>query len=341
MTVDHPIEPLPVKRAGQLETIVPGQSWLIRSLWGRDAVGILGGPPKSCKSYLGLEIATSVAAGTPALDQFPIDRKGPALVYLAEDALPLIRSRLEAICDFRGLDLDLLDLHVICVPVLRLDLQRDQQRLTATIDQIRPRLLLLDPLVRLHRLDENSSTEISGLLGFLRELQRQFNLAIILVHHASKKQRSHPGLALRGSGDLWAFGDSNAYLSRRDDHLMLTLEHRAAQAPDPIALRLVSRTDGSATHLEVCSPVSTSDEGPRPLDECILKLLASADGHMTRANIRAELRVNNNRLGDSLATLERDGFILRSAQGWCLCSSDAPAPAPAPATATTQQPLFD
>jgi hypothetical protein len=38
------------------------------------------------------------------------------------------------------------------------------------------------------------------------------------------------------------------YLSRKDDHLMLTLEHRAAQPPDPIALQLVSRTDGSATY---------------------------------------------------------------------------------------------
>ena len=81
---DH-AEALPVQLAGQLETAVPGQQWLIRSLWGRSAVGILGGPPKSCKSYLGLELATSVATGFPALGFFTVDRRGPALVYLAED----------------------------------------------------------------------------------------------------------------------------------------------------------------------------------------------------------------------------------------------------------------
>lgn len=334
---DLPAEALPVQRAGQLETLVPGQRWLIRSLWGRNAVGILGGPPKSCKSYLGLEIATSVATGGDALGHFPVDRTGPTLVYFAEDALPLVRSRLEAICDARTLDIRQLDLHVICSPVLRLDLQRDQLRLTNTIDELRPRLLLLDPLVRLHRLDENSSTEISGLLGFLRELQRQFDLAIILVHHSSKKHRAHPGLALRGSGDLWAFGDSNAYLSRKDDHLLLTLEHRAALPPDPVALQLVSRSDGSATHLELCCPAALPGEPAPLLDQRVIELLSMADGPLPRSAIRSQLRVNNNRLGDTLAKLLRDGLLMRSRCGWSLPRE----PPGDTSDLAPQQPLFD
>jgi RecA-family ATPase len=66
----------------------------------------------------------------------------------------------------------------------------------------------------LHRLDENSAADISQLLGFLRELQRTHDTAIVLVHHASKKHRAQPGQALRGSSDLHAFGDSNACLWR-------------------------------------------------------------------------------------------------------------------------------
>jgi len=332
-----PAQALPVQRAGQLETLVPGQRWLIQSLWGRNAVGILGGPPKSCKSYLGLEIATSVATGIAALGHFPVDRSGPALVYFAEDALPIVRSRIEAICQARKLDICQLDLHVICSPALRLDLHRDQLRLTKTIDELRPRLLLLDPLVRLHRLDENSSSEISGLLGFLRELQRQFDLAIILVHHSSKTHRAHPGLALRGSGDLWAFGDSNAYLSRKDDHLVLTLEHRAAPPPDPVALQLVSRSDGSATHLETRSPAALPGQPTPQLDERVLELLYKADGPLPRSAIRSQLRVNNNRLGDTLAKLLRHGLLMRSRSGWSL-----PRQPPGDISdLAPQQPLFD
>ena len=48
-------------------------------------------------------------------------------------------------------------------------------------------------------------------------MQRTYHTAIALVHHASKKHRAQPGQALRGSSDLHAFGDSNAYLARRKE----------------------------------------------------------------------------------------------------------------------------
>jgi len=35
---------------------------------------------------------------------------------------------------------------------------------------LRPRLLLLDPLVRLHSLDENHAGEVAGLLAYFRSL---------------------------------------------------------------------------------------------------------------------------------------------------------------------------
>lgn len=44
----------------------------------------------------------------------------------------------------------------------------DQSKLDATIAKLNTRVGLLDPLVRLHRLDENNAREISGLLGFIR-----------------------------------------------------------------------------------------------------------------------------------------------------------------------------
>src|SRR5439155_550142 len=38
--------------------------------------------------------------------------------------------------------------------------------------------LLIDPLVRLHRIDENSAAEMSAVLGELRALQRAYQLAL-------------------------------------------------------------------------------------------------------------------------------------------------------------------
>ena len=318
-------DPLPLFRVADLPADPPQRHWLVQQVWARSALGIIGGAPKVGKSWLGLDLATSVASNTPCLGRFPVDDPGPALVYLAEDSLPAVRSRIQALCDHRRLTLLALDLFVIAVPVLRLDLIADQQRLMATLDHVRPRLLLLDPLVRLHRLDENSSSDISGLLGFLRELQRTYDTAIALVHHASKKHRAQPGQALRGSSDLHAIGDSNAYLARsKNGKLVLTLEHRAARAPDPLTLDLVSNPDGTATRLVVLSgtaatdsadPVATADSNA-PLRERTLDALRHAQGPLRRADLRDRLRVNNERLGLALSQLEADNAIRRSPDGW-------------------------
>jgi hypothetical protein len=308
---------LSVQRVGEIAAEAPEDRWLVRGVWGREAVGIIGGPPKCCKSWLGLDLATSVASGTPCLDRFPIDDRGPALIFLAEDALAMVRARVEALCGHRRLDIGALDLHVITAPALRLDLEDDRQRLAGTLDRLRPKVVVLDPLVRLHRLDENSAADISGLLGFLRELQRAFAVAVVLVHHASKKQRAHPGQALRGSSDLHAFGDSNAYLTRQRDQLVLTLEHRAARPPEPLSLRLVSADDGTRTHLEV---VGGTEPPPTevPLARVILDHLAAAEAPMPRTALRAALRVNNNRLGHALGDLETGGKLQRTPDGWQL-----------------------
>ena len=99
---------LPVQRASELEIQAPEQTWLIQSLWGQSAVGIIGGSPKCCKSWLGLDMALSVASNTACLGQFPVRKQGPALIYLAEDTLPAIRTRLEALCGHRQLNIQAL-----------------------------------------------------------------------------------------------------------------------------------------------------------------------------------------------------------------------------------------
>jgi hypothetical protein len=90
---------LPVCLAHELARQPAEQAWLIDSLWGQAAVGILGGAPKCAKSSLGLDMALSVASATPCLGRLPVPTPGgPSLIYLAEDALPAVRARLSRRC---------------------------------------------------------------------------------------------------------------------------------------------------------------------------------------------------------------------------------------------------
>ncbi len=128
-----------------------GISWLVEGLWEEEGVGILGGAPKSCKSWLALDLAFSVATGTPALGKYEVKAPGPVLIFAAEDQPQRVRSRLEGFALHRGQDLERIPLHLIVESVLRLDAERDQSRLAETVGRYRPRLLVLDPFVRLHR----------------------------------------------------------------------------------------------------------------------------------------------------------------------------------------------
>lgn len=304
---------LPVVRAFELARRAPERRWLVRDLWAQQAQGIIGGAPKLGKSWLGLDLAVSVASGTACLGRFEVDEPGRALVYLAEDGEPAVRDRVEAICLHRGLSLTSLDLHVITAPAVRLDREADRLRLQRTVEELRPRLLVLDPLVRLHRLDENSAQEISGLLGALTELGRRYELAIALVHHAAKKHRTRPGQALRGSSDLHAWGASNAYLAQTREGLVLTLEHREARSPEPVRLELSSHADGTATHLQVADAAGRTE---RSLSGGVVRELREAGRPLLRRELRERLRVNNGRLGDALRRLEAADTIERVSEGW-------------------------
>jgi RecA-family ATPase len=315
---------LPVVRVSEIKSEASAQRWLVEELWGAESVGVIGGAPKCAKTWLGLDMALSVASGTACLGKYAVPRPGPVLVYLAEDALLIVRERIEGMARHRGLELDSVEVHVITAPVLRLDRDRDRARLCETTRRLRPRLIVLDPLVRLHGIDENHAGEVAELLAYFRSLQRQFDLSVLLVHHTRKNAAGGvaAGQGLRGSSDIHAFGDSNLYLRRTREHLVLSSEHRAAPAAASVCLELVA-TDEKTTHLAVVGELSgsstklASDGKQCNLEERVLNFL-SGGVTATRAKLRDSLGVKNESLGEALKSLERTGRIGRTPAGWQL-----------------------
>jgi hypothetical protein len=312
--------PFPTVRVGEVKPLDrTAESWLVEGLWSWRAVGVLGGPPKSTKTWTAVDLALSVASGTKAFEAYRVPKPGPVVFFAAEDAQARIRERFASIAARRNLPLRSLDVHLLDVPALRLDDTRDQHRLLETLRRLRPRLLVLDPLVRLHRADENSSADISFLLSFLRSIERELETAITLVHHTRKDAGSaaQPGLGLRGSSDLWAWGDSNLYLRRtRPDRSSLTIEHRSAPSPSPITLVLVPEPQ---PHLEVLAeedPGEDAMEGPAGLSKDILEELRNSPTPLKLEELRARLRVRKQRVVETLRELTEAQLVERSGEGF-------------------------
>jgi len=319
VSVPTPPTPFPVVRPSDLRTsAVSSAPWLIDQLWTAQAVGIIGGTPKSYKTWMALEMAVAVASGSACLATFAVPLPGPVLLYAAEDSESALRLRLESLVHHHRLDLAYLDIRVITADSLRLDRTADQERLEATLMLHRPVLLILDPLVRLHAIDENAAGEIAILLGYLRLLQRKTGTAIALVHHARKNVSASggAGYSLRGSSDLYAWVDSFLYLRRHHGQLMLSAEHRSASGAGPLALELANCDSGP--YLKLTSTIQAAESARDPLLEQILALLGQSSQPRTAESLRSSLQVRNQRLVEALRQLSEQGKVVRLSQGYAL-----------------------
>lgn len=313
-------QPLVTRRISEVVPPDETKRWLIRSLFSR-GVGLVGGQPKNLKTWIATEFAYAIATAEKALGRFEVDQKGPVLVFFAEDDLGAMRGRFEDVAKARGGTLDEMPVHLIDVPALFLDDADHLRALRATVARIKPRLLILDPFVRLvRRSDENSAAEVSHVLGSLRELQRTFDVAVLLVHHMRKAPSSHVSQQLRGSGDFSAWSDSAVYITRHQDQRLLTIEHRAAASPPPLLVRL---EEAPAPHLVIIDATQTrAGDGADPLRAVILERLRITKRPESTLALRNAVKVRKATLVAALEALRAQGLVARTSAGWTLSSKE-------------------
>ena len=330
----------PTRAPAELEDRPRERRWMVEALWSEQGVGIIGGEPKCGKSFLALDLAVAVAAGVPCLRHFPTAGRGTVLLFAAEDAGHIVRDRLQGIARAAGAAFETLDIAVIDIPVLRLDHRNDRQRLGETVQRIAPRLVVLDPLVRLHGVDENAVAEVAPILGFLRDLQRRFGTAVTLVHHARKSGAARPGQALRGSSELHAWGDSNLYLRRRERRILMTVEHRAAPGLSDMQIELADDGGGPALRLRQADAARDGARTDTP-ERRILQALAEADAPLSQRQIRARAATRPKTVADALGRLVSENRVERASEGGYRLAGDVDAGnprRPLPKTVTAPNP---
>lgn len=146
------------------------------------------------------------------------------------------------------------------------------------------------------------------------------------MHHAKKGAgKTRDGQALRGSSEFHAWGDSNLYLRRRGERLLLAVEHRAAESMSGIPIALSGSADSLALHVTDPQPDTDAVEvmrSPTAMERVVEALSAAEAGRpvgLTR--LREQCRMRTQSLAEALAALVRDGSVEKTPAGYLLRST--------------------
>lgn len=201
-------------------------------LLGKQAVLIIGGPPKSYKSFLINTLISHLTTATPLFSAdrdshvyFNVPNHNKVLLleqeigdYDLKERLLLLASQLPK--SHREQLMDNLFIKS-CDHGMRLDSIGGRTYMAEMIHAVEPSVVILDPLIEFHDGDENSTKEMSHMLHNLDWLRERLHFATIIVHHTAKltdlnQLRSGPDL-LRGSSVIHAKADSFVMVQKLKD----------------------------------------------------------------------------------------------------------------------------
>ena len=107
------------------------------------------------------------------------------------------------------------------------------------VKEVNPDVLILDPLIKFHDVDENSASQMSDVLGKIRTIMAELKLSVILVHHTGKVA-SRGG---RGSSVIVGDYDSCIEIGKSDNgNGSLKFDMRHVETPPTKKIRFNSDT---------------------------------------------------------------------------------------------------
>lgn len=164
-------------------------------------LAVLSAPGGTGKSFLLLELALSVAAGEPVIAGISPDAAGPVrYISFEEDEIDLT-NRLFALFQTFPISPPIETFFPSALEGENLPLVQNAEKNEEAVKYLENicegmRLVILDPLSRLHAADENSNSEMKKLMQVLISTARKTRCAIIVAHHTNKSA------ILNGQGSL-------------------------------------------------------------------------------------------------------------------------------------------
>ena len=222
---------------------------------------VIVGPPKSKKTFLAQNLALAIASGK-SFANFEITESKKVLYFLAEGGYYPNRDRLQKMgADFSEKYMENFMLSLFTYLPINHDVAYNTMH--NFIKDSGTEVVVIDPLIKFHDVDENSASQLSDVFGKIRRLIRKLKVSVILVHHTGKVV-SKGG---RGSSALVGEYDSCITIKiNKDSPNSINLSYDTRHTESPISNQI---------HFNPDTFWFESDEG-------LLKLLMENGGSMLK-----------------------------------------------------------
>ena len=193
---------------------------------------LIVGPAKSKKTFLTQNLALSIAMGKDFAG-FKITKPKKVLYYLAEGGYYPNRERLKKMA--KNIPPDNTENFLIDFPpYMPINHPESYDEIYKTIKESDAEVVIFDPLIRFHDVDENSANGISEVFSKIRQLIDKLGISVILVHHTGKV----PSRAGRGSSVMIGEYDSCITIHQAEaDYIGLSYSMRHVETPPPNRIR--------------------------------------------------------------------------------------------------------
>ena len=283
---------------------LPDQVWLWPGWIARRQLTLLAGTPGAGKSYLSLDIARRIVAGTEWPDGQDITQPGTVLYLDAEDRPTLFKTRMQpwSPAERRGL--------YYLRPreddfMFNVDYLEHRERLAHWVYTTQPRLIIIDSYGSITLKGENNKEEVQLTLRFFTKMALEYDCGVLLLHHLRKRpniQLALPGMQrmtqdmVRGSGHITAMATNLIGLQTvqtgptfdpNGPREIQMVKSNIGKYPDPIGLAFQPWPNNSEVALLIYTVAPQPYSEPSKVESaiCWLVTLLEEEGPLPPADI--------------------------------------------------------
>ena len=287
--------------------------WLVEDIWLKGSHGIIAGEPKTYKSTLAMDLALSVASGRPFLNKFKVVETGPVIIIQNENAAWIMADRTEKIISSKDLIGKVNWPSVTFPPDLPITFLNNagysfsdplhRELLEDKIKELKPILIIFDPLYLMFEGDINSAKELMPILQWLMYLKNTYRTSVLVVHHWNKGGASpRGGQRMLGSTTLHGWTESALQLRINGDattefgtfsKILVEREFRAAGNMPKLDIEIQMGQIGVPIYVPVVSDMVGESQGST---NDLLDLLLMYPNGISQTQAAKELSIGRSRL---------------------------------------------